>query len=59
MVFSHVFFVAFFFLIVHMIGRIEELLDARAATPAELLETRPFDVPRAIAVSRVAGWRLI
>eukprot|EP00904_Undaria_pinnatifida_P006155 jgi/Undpi1/266/HiC_scaffold_1.g00262.m1 len=30
-------------------GRVEELLDARAATPAELLQTRPFDVPRAIA----------
>lgn len=32
--------------------RIEELLDARAATPGELLQTSPFDVPGAIAVSR-------
>ncbi|CAB1116385.1 unnamed protein product [Ectocarpus sp. CCAP 1310/34] len=31
-------------------GRIEELLDARAATPEELLQTSPFDVPQAIAV---------
>ncbi|CAM9912530.1 unnamed protein product [Scytosiphon promiscuus] len=30
-------------------GRVEELLDARAATPEELLQTSPFDVPRAIA----------
>ncbi|CAM9772899.1 unnamed protein product [Pylaiella littoralis] len=35
-------------------GRIEELLDARAATPKELLETSPFDVPAAIAVQLVS-----
>ena len=33
-----------------MLDRVEELLNARAATPVELLETRPFDVPCAIAV---------
>lgn len=32
------------------VSRIEELLDARAATPEELLQTSPFDVPQAIAV---------
>ncbi|CAM9167544.1 unnamed protein product, partial [Hapterophycus canaliculatus] len=31
-------------------GRVEELLDARAATSEELLQTSPFDVPGAIAV---------
>ncbi|CAM9835114.1 unnamed protein product [Chrysoparadoxa australica] len=31
-------------------GRIEELLDARASTVPELLQTKPFDVPAAIAV---------
>lgn len=33
--------------------RIEELLDARAAKPEELLQTSPFDVPQSIAVSPV------
>lgn len=43
--------------ILKMFTRIEELLDARAATPEELLQSSPFNIPGAIAVSRCFGDR--